>query len=98
MRIEVVFASTGTTWSVNQVEVSEGATVIDAVRASGLLDRHPMVDSESGHAFAIFGRAVRPTTVLDAGDRVEVLRPLTIDPKEARRLRAERKARLRRAG
>jgi len=98
VRIDVVFASTDATWSIDPVEVGEGATVMDAVRASGLLDRHPPVDPASGYAFAIFGRAVRPTTVLDAGDRVEVLRPLTIDPKDARRLRAERKARLRRAG
>lgn len=58
-----------------------GATVADALSASGLADAgHPGV--------AIHGVIATPDTVLNEDDRVEVLRPLQIDPKEARRRRA----------
>ena len=39
---------------------------------------------------AVFGVAVAPSTPLREGDRVELLRPLQLDPKEARRRRAQR--------
>lgn len=39
---------------------------------------------------AVFGVAASGDTVLHEGDRVELLRPLQMDPKQARRLRAER--------
>jgi putative ubiquitin-RnfH superfamily antitoxin RatB of RatAB toxin-antitoxin module len=38
---------------------------------------------------AVWGRAAAPDRVLDDGDRVEIVRPLKVDPKEARRLRYE---------
>lgn len=61
-----------------------GATVADAVRQSGL-----------GHGVevagvAVFGVAVEPSTPVRDGDRVELLRPLQADPKDARRRRAQR--------
>ena len=37
----------------------------------------------------VFGRAVRPDTALNDGDRLEIYRGLTFDPKESRRRRAE---------
>jgi hypothetical protein len=37
----------------------------------------------------IWGRACAPGTLLADGDRVEIYRPLTMDPNEARRLRAK---------
>lgn len=58
-----------------------GATVADAVAASGL--------AEAGIAgYAIHGERVAEATALRDGDRVELLRPLRVDPKEARRRRA----------
>ncbi|WP_341891644.1 RnfH family protein [Variovorax sp. YR752] len=73
---------------VDEVAVSlpRGATLIDAIRASGLLERHAGIDP--AHArLGIWGRVQAPQTVLRERDRVEVYRPLTVDPKEARRLR-----------
>lgn len=55
-----------------------GATVRDALAASGL----------EGHACGIFGKRVTLDRKLAEGDRVEVYRPLALDPKEARRQRA----------
>ena len=43
-------------------------------------------------AFAIFGQTAQATTRLHAGDRIELMRRLHCDPKQARRLRAQKSA------
>jgi uncharacterized protein len=68
------------------LQVQEGATLGDALRRSGLLERHPAIDL-SVHKVGIWGRVQPLETALRERDRVEVYRPLTVDPKEARRLR-----------
>ena len=71
------------------LEVRSGATVLECVENSGLFRLVPdLLDGEVG--FAVFGRRVEPTDSVSTGDRIEVLRPLELDPKEARRLRARR--------
>ncbi|WP_368563580.1 RnfH family protein [Pseudoxanthomonas sp. UTMC 1351] len=67
-----------------RVELPEGARVADAVKASGFSD----LSQET--AYAIFGATAASDTPLKEGDRVELLRPLQIDPKEARRRRARK--------
>jgi uncharacterized protein len=80
IRVEVIRAWPRRHASV-MVELPAGATVADAVSASGMDD--------GGHvAVAVFGEKVDAAPVLREGDRVELLRPLTMDPKEARRRRA----------
>jgi len=64
------------------------ATALDAIRASGLFERHPEL-ALGEPLIGIWGRACAPETLLADGDRVEVYRPLTMDPNEARRLRAK---------
>ena len=64
------------------------ATALDAIRASGLFERHPELGLGEP-LIGIWGRACAPETILADGDRVEVYRPLTMDPNEARRLRAK---------
>lgn len=66
------------------VELPGDACVADAVKASGFSD----LTQET--AYAIFGVAAAGDTPLREGDRVELLRPLQIDPKEARRRRARK--------
>lgn len=66
--------------------VEEGATLLDALRTSGMLERHPAIDL-AVQKVGIWGRVLPPDTRLRERDRVEVYRPLTVDPKEARRLR-----------
>jgi putative ubiquitin-RnfH superfamily antitoxin RatB of RatAB toxin-antitoxin module len=68
---------------VRTIQVPEGATVADALAASGMVERIP--DLEHPPKCAIFSRLVAPTDVVRAGDRVEILRPLLVDPKEGRR-------------
>ena len=87
MRVEVVYAVRDAADAVT-VELPAGATVRDAVTASGVVDRHPGLDLS---ALGIFGRQVSAETQLSDGDRVEIYRPLAIDPKERRRQRARRR-------
>lgn len=68
------------------LNLSRGATLIDAVRASGLLERHAGIDLAQAR-LGIWGRVQPPQTLLRERDRVELYRPLSVDPKEARRLR-----------
>lgn len=84
MRVEVVYALPDQQPLI-ELDVAPGTTAAEAVTASGLPERFDELDPE---ALAIFGRACDPGTVLRAGDRVEILRPLQVDPREARRQRA----------
>jgi putative ubiquitin-RnfH superfamily antitoxin RatB of RatAB toxin-antitoxin module len=71
------------------VELPAGASVADAVERSGLARRYKEI-GERPLTCAIYGRAVKPEFVVREGDRVEILRPLLIDPKESRRQAASR--------
>ena len=66
------------------VELPAGANVAAALQAGGW-----RLDGEFV-GLAVFGQASAMTTVLQDGDRIELLRGLLLDPKQARRLRAER--------
>jgi putative ubiquitin-RnfH superfamily antitoxin RatB of RatAB toxin-antitoxin module len=72
------------------LEVARGSNAFDAIRASGVLERHAEIDI-STQAVGIWGRAAALDSLLAEGDRIEIYRPLTMNPKEARRLRATRK-------
>ncbi|GAA6169596.1 RnfH family protein [Sessilibacter corallicola] len=80
------------------LEVEEGTTALEAVEKSGIASEFPEIDISSAK-MGIFGQALgtkglkAPNQhVLQAGDRVEIYRPLKSDPKEARRRRAEKSA------
>lgn len=70
------------------VEVPQGTTLGDAVKISGILEKHPDIDLASNKV-GIFGKLSKLDTVLRDRDRVEIYRPLIADPKEVRRKRAE---------
>jgi putative ubiquitin-RnfH superfamily antitoxin RatB of RatAB toxin-antitoxin module len=63
-----------------------GATVRDALNHSGLLQRHAEIDMAAPR-IGIWGKLHALDHVLRDRDRVEIYRPLQVDPKEARRLR-----------
>lgn len=69
-----------------QLLLSPGSTVADALRASGLLERHGLVLGES-LSVGVWGRLRPLDSPLREADRVEVYRGLLVDPKEARRQR-----------
>jgi len=96
IRVEVAYA-----WPDRQrliaLEVPVGTTMMEAVQRSGLLEEFPEIDPATA-PMGIFSRreALPATRVLQAGDRVELYRPLPVDPKEARKVRAA-KAKAKRA-
>ncbi|MEQ1686013.1 MAG: RnfH family protein [Burkholderiaceae bacterium] len=68
------------------LSLPEGATVADALRDSGLCIRH-----DTGElAIGVWGVLAEPGDRLRDRDRVELYRPLLVDPKEARRLRQQK--------
>jgi len=72
-----------------ELRVPRGTTAAEAVSRSSLPSRFPELANAPLHC-AIFGRAVALTYAVEEGDRVEILRPLLIDPKESRRQAAAR--------
>ena len=73
------------------IKLERGATVREAIVASGVLSEFPQIDLESV-SVGIFSKRITLDTPLSDGDRVEIYRPLLVSPTEARRLRARRKA------
>lgn len=68
------------------VDVPHGASVAAAIAASGLVDEFGL--DEAAIEAGIWSRRVSLDTRVTAGDRIEIYRPLKIDPKQARRQRA----------
>jgi putative ubiquitin-RnfH superfamily antitoxin RatB of RatAB toxin-antitoxin module len=89
IRVEVIFALPRE-HALEALELDEGATAGEAIRASGLLARYPDIDLEK-NGVGVFGRLVPLDALLRDGDRVEIYRPLAADPKELRRRRLVRR-------
>ncbi|AIR85339.1 hypothetical protein VH86_21015 [Pantoea sp. BL1] len=88
--VEVVYALPNKQY-LRSVTLEEGATVEQAIKASGLLSLRKDIDLASNKV-GIFSRPVKLGDGVQDGDRVEIYRPLIADPKEMRRQRAERSA------
>jgi putative ubiquitin-RnfH superfamily antitoxin RatB of RatAB toxin-antitoxin module len=69
------------------VSLPEGATLLQAVEASGILEKYSEIDPAK-NKFGIYAKLSRPDTLLRDRDRVEIYRPLIADPKEVRKQRA----------
>lgn len=89
LTIEVVYA-TALRQEVVRLAMAEGSSLEQAILASGLPARHPEIDL-AACAVGIFGVRASLATVLRDQDRVEIYRPLRVDPKESRRQRAAQK-------
>jgi len=81
---------------IKKLQVPFGTTAFDAVKNSGIIDEFPVIDIENAK-MGIFGKllGVRDLKspkehVLKNLDRVEIYRPLILDPKEIRKLRAKK--------
>ena len=88
MRVELVYISDDVEF-IREIDVSEDTTVESVIQKSSLLTQCPEVSLKT-NSVGIFGKVVPLNTVPQDGDRIEVYRSLLIDPKEARRLRAEK--------
>ena len=74
-----------------RVTLQEGATVEEAIRASGLLELRTDIDLTKNKV-GIYSSPAKLSDIVHDGDRVEIYRPLIADPKELRRQRAEKSA------
>ncbi|KGT90121.1 RnfH family protein [Enterobacter cancerogenus] len=88
--VEIVYALPEKQY-LRSVTLEEGATVEQAIKASGLLSLRKDIDLSSNKV-GIFSRPVKLGDAVQDGDRVEIYRPLIADPKEMRRQRVERSA------
>jgi hypothetical protein len=73
---------------IRRLNLPAGTTAKQAVEFSGITTLFPEIDL-SRNKLGIFGKLVSPGTVLHDRDRVEIYRPLVVDPKESRRKRAK---------
>lgn len=87
--VEVIFA-TPARQEVRTVRLPPGSVVEQAIRHSGLLAEFPEIDLAT-NPVGVYGEPVELDTILEGGERVEIYRPLVVDPKEARRRRACKK-------
>ena len=90
LRVQVVYALPERCWTF-ALELEEGAKVADSLAAAQLATALPGVMVDPAR-LAVFGRTATLDTRLHDGDRVEILRPLLADPKQARRQRAKEAA------
>ncbi|MEW5836374.1 MAG: RnfH family protein [Pseudomonadota bacterium] len=91
IRVSAVFALPGIAWT-TVLDLPAGATVADAMVALLRADARPegLADAIRTKRIGLFGRRVDEDFVLSDGDRLELYRPLTADPRDARRRRAAR--------
>lgn len=92
MRVEVAYAKPEKQ-QIIALDVPEGTTVFEAAELSGIVDEFPEINLDETK-MGLFGKAVRnpKEEVLKPSDRVEIYRPLLIDPKVARANRAAKAA------
>jgi putative ubiquitin-RnfH superfamily antitoxin RatB of RatAB toxin-antitoxin module len=88
MKVSVVYALPDRQ-IVRELELSEGSTLIAALKESGLLEEFD-IDPVTNPA-GIYGRIVSGDARLNPGDRVEIYRPLGIEPKAARHQRSKKR-------
>jgi putative ubiquitin-RnfH superfamily antitoxin RatB of RatAB toxin-antitoxin module len=86
LAIEVVYCPASGPVDLSHLRLPPGTTLAQALQASGVLERHPgLAEAAAGHG--VWGRLAPPEQLLRDGDRVELYRPLRLEPKEARRER-----------
>jgi hypothetical protein len=87
IRVEVAYA-TPKKQKIIALELDEGCTIAQAIARSGILQIFTEIDL-AHQKIGIFSKQKNLSDVLQEGDRVEIYRPLVMDPKEARRQRAK---------
>lgn len=73
------------------LQLQEGTTIREAIDISGVLLQCPEIQLGRNQV-GIFGKRKKLDTILQDDDRIEIYRPLKIEPMEARRRRAEKNA------
>lgn len=96
IQVEVVYAKPERQ-SLLSLRVPSGATVKQAIEASGVLIQYPEIDLEQ-NPVGIFSKKASLGQILREFDRVEIYRPLIADPKQVRKQRADQGKVMRKGG
>lgn len=88
LHVEVAYSAGPGLMDLVPVVLNHGAVLGDALDASGLLTHHGL--QKEGLRVGVWGKAKELNTVLRERDRIEIYRPLRVDPKEARRERYQK--------
>ena len=91
--VTVCYAAPGQTWSV-QISLATDSLISEAIAASKFLENFKQFDPD-GLNVGVFGVSAPLSQRLKHGDRVEIYRKLTFDPKQSRRRRALHRQKLR---
>jgi uncharacterized protein len=86
--VEVVYCPQPGQIDRTTLQLPHAATLVDALRGSGVLQRHALL--LDGLRAGVWSKPRELDSPLRDHDRIEIYRPLTVDPKEARRLRYKR--------
>lgn len=86
IKVEVAYALADTQWLI-ALDVPNGTTAEQAIIQSGILESQPSINLKQ-NTIGVFSKVISKDTVLQNGDRVEIYRPLSIDPKQKRLIRA----------
>lgn len=89
IKVEVAYASLDRQ-CILILEVKAGSTIETAILASGILTLFPEIDLTK-QKLGVFSKPRQLLDIVNDGDRIEIYRPLIIDPKEARRAKARSK-------
>ncbi len=87
IKIEVVYA-TAKRQALIELSIEEGSSVEEAISKSAIYGMFPDHGLDKA-SVGVWGRPVDRSHTLCAGDRIEIYRPLQMDPRESRRLLAE---------
>jgi len=89
--IEIAYA-TPAKQKILALSVKTGSSLIDCIKTSGIFYHFPEIDINTLQA-GIWGKVKPLEHIVEAGDRIEIYRPLITDPKASRRRRADKSAR-----
>lgn len=90
IEIEVAYAKPSLQ-KIISLKVPRGISILEGIKLSGILQFFPEIDLKRA-SIGIFSKQKVLTDLLNQGDRIEIYRPLKIDPKDARRAKAKQKA------
>lgn len=93
IKVEIIYISSQQAGLVNQsclinLMLDEGCSIREAIEASGIMVNYPEIDLTQNDV-GIFGQLHQLSDTVQDDDRIEIYRPLIIDPKEARRRKAK---------
>jgi putative ubiquitin-RnfH superfamily antitoxin RatB of RatAB toxin-antitoxin module len=88
MQVSIIYAEKDQVYKCN-CEIATGASLQDLLLAEK--DTLASWPAAAPYECSVYGQCIDGSYILEDGDRIEILRPLTISPMEARRLRAQKK-------